>query len=127
MGHIIFREFIGYKIELPLWIDEGVACMQESDSQERLLIAKGLTGWRIYIPLEELSKIKDYSLVIPFIFYNESASLIDFLLHKFGRNQFVIFCRHLRDNEDWQEALNRVYKISDLEELERLWMEDLLE
>lgn len=127
MGHIIFREFVGYKKTLPLWLDEGVACMQESDSQERLVIAKGLVRWKLYIDLNELSKIKTTSLIMPFIFYSQSASTVDFLLRNYGRKKFVDFCRQLRDEENWEEALKSVYNLKDLKQLEELWSSDLTE
>jgi len=127
MGHIIFREFVGYNKALPLWLDEGVACMQEYESKERLATAKCLVNLKLYTHLEDLSKIKDSSVIIPFIFYNEAASLVDFLLRRFGRNKFVDFCRSMRDEPDWEQSLKGVYKIRNLEELEKIWVEDLTE
>lgn len=127
MGHIIFREFVGYNKALPLWLDEGVACMQEYESKERLATAKCLVNLKLYTHLDDLSKIRDSSVIIPFIFYNEAASLVDFLLRRFGRNKFVDFCRSLRDEPDWEQSLKGVYKIRNLEELEKIWVEDLTE
>jgi len=125
IGHIIFREFVGYTKTLPLWLDEGVACMQEYESKERLATAKCLVNLKLYTRLEDLSKINDSAVIIPFIFYNESASLVDFLLRKYGRNKFVDFCRSLRDGSDWQQSIRGVYKVRNLDELERNWVEDL--
>ena len=127
MGHIIFREFIGYKKNLPLWLDEGVACMQEANSQDRLLTAKALVGERLFIPLNVLSNIRDYNFVTPVVFYSQSASLVDFILSRFGRSRFVDFCRRLRDEDSWEASLKSEYKFEDLEELERLWIADLTE
>ena len=126
IGHIIFREFVGYKNKLPLWLDEGVACMQEYGSSERLLIAQHLVKLRLYTRLEEFSKIHDSSVIIPFIFYNEAASIVDFLLRKFGRSQFVQFCRWLRDEQDWEQALKSVYRFNNIEELEQAWVADAM-
>ncbi|MDD5560729.1 MAG: hypothetical protein PHT50_01155 [Candidatus Omnitrophica bacterium] len=127
MGHIIFREFVGYNKALPLWLDEGVACMQEYESKERLATAKCLVNLKLYTHLDDLSKISDSSVIIPFIFYNESASIVDFLLRRFGRNKFVDFCRSLRDQPDWVQSLRGVYRIKNLDELEKLWVEDQTE
>ncbi len=127
IGHIIFREFIGYNKALPLWLDEGVACMQEYESKERLATAKCLVNLKLYTHLVDLSKIKESSLIIPFIFYNESASIVDFLLRRYGRSKFVDFCRSLRDEPDWGQSLRGVYKVKGLEELEKLWVADLTE
>ena len=127
MGHIIFREFVGYNKSLPLWLDEGVACMQEYESKERLASAKCLVSLKLYTHLDDLSKIRYSSVIIPFIFYSESSSLVDFLLRRFGRNKFVDFCRSLRDEPDWEQSLRGVYKLKGLDELEKLWVEDLTE
>lgn len=125
IGHIIFREFVGYKKQLPLWLDEGVACMQERGSGERLLVAQSLVKMGLHTHLEELSRIQGDVIIIPFIFYSESASLVDFLLRAFGRSKFVDFCRTLRDNDDWLTALKNTYKLKNLEELEAIWVADL--
>jgi len=127
IGHIIFRELVGYSKALPLWLDEGVACMQEYESKDRLATAKCLVTLKLYTPLETLSVIKDTKMVIPLIFYNEAASLVDFLLKRFGRNRFIDFCRSLRDEPDWRQSLRGVYKLKNLEELEKIWIADLTE
>jgi len=127
IGHIIFREFVGYNKALPLWLDEGVACMQEYESKERLATAKCLVNLKLYTHLDDLSKIRESSVIIPFIFYNESASLVDFLLRRYGRSKFVDFCRSLRDQPDWQQSLKGVYKLKGLDELEKNWVMDLTE
>ncbi len=127
MGHIVFREFVGYNKALPLWLDEGVACMQEYESKERLATAKCLVNLKLYTHLSDLSQIKDASVIIPFIFYNEAASIVDFLLRRFGRSRFVDFCRSLRDEPDWMQSIKGVYKIKSMDELEKLWVADLTE
>ena len=127
IGHIIFREFVGYSKVLPLWLDEGVACMQEYESNERLATAKCLVNLKLYTHLDDLSKIQDSGVIIPFIFYNESASLVDFLLRRYGRGKFVDFCRSLRDEPDWKQSLRGVYRLKNLDELERNWVMDLTE
>lgn len=122
MAHIIFREFIGFDKKLPMWIDEGVAILAESDSKQRLAYAKDTVSKGKNVSLSELSDIRNYSLIDPYIFYNQAASIVNFLLNKYGRNNFMNFCREVRDN-DWEEALRRVYKFDSLGELERQWLE----
>ena len=126
MGHIIFREFVGFGRDVvPLWLDEGVACCQERNIQERLRVAKFLVDLDLYIPLEELSNITKVNLIMPFIFYSEAAGVTDFILEKFGRENFVNFCRNFRYDKKigWKEALLRTYKLRNLEELEEKWVE----
>jgi len=123
MAHIIFREFIGLSIKLPLWLDEGVACSQEKVYlSERLLFAKHLVKSNMHIPIKRLSEISDYSLVVPKVFYSEAASLIVFLLEGFGKEQFLDFSRRLRDdNKGWRETLLDTYRFSDIEDFEAQW------
>ena len=127
MGHIIFREIVGFDKYLPLWLDEGVACMQENQSYERIAIARNLVSLGLHLPLKDLAVIGDYNIAVPLIFYNQSASIIDFLLARFGRRNFVNFCRRLRDGNDWENSLIKVYKFSDLNDLEEKWKNYLLE
>ncbi|MCX5687533.1 MAG: peptidase MA family metallohydrolase, partial [Candidatus Omnitrophica bacterium] len=126
MGHIIFREFIGFdKDAVPLWLDEGIACSQEANIEERLKIAKFLINLNLYVPLENFSNLNKADLIMPFIFYSEAASVTNFILEAFGRDIFVNFCRRLRDNSEmgWKEVFLSVYKLRDLEELEAKWID----
>jgi len=126
MGHIIFREMVGFDKKLPLWLDEAVAVLQEKDRERYLAIAGKLIKKGDYIPLDELSGIKSYKSIDEQTFYSESASIIDFLLNKYGRDTFVAFCRRLRDGEEWEKALLRTYRFEDLKELQEAWVNHLL-
>ena len=125
MGHIIFREAVGTDKRLPLWLDEGIATLQEKDRGKYLLTAKTFANEGNFISLSELSGIRGYGEISPLIFYSESASIMDFLLEKFGKRRFVAFCHRLRDGEGWQEALLRTYKMDNLEELGQAWIKNL--
>ena len=123
MAHIIFREFIGLNVRLPLWLDEGVACSQEKvNLSERLQFAKHLVKSKMHIPIKRLSEISDYNLVVPKVFYAEAASLVVFLLEGFGQEKFLDFSRRLRDdNEGWRETLLGAYRFSDIEDFQAQW------
>lgn len=123
MAHIIFREMVGFDKKLPIWLDEGVAILAESDSSQRLLFAKNAVSEGRHISLRELSDIRNYSSIEPYIFYSQAASIVNFLLARYGRNNFVRFCRELRDRDDWQDALKKVYKFNSLDDLEKQWLE----
>lgn len=124
MGHIVFRELIGFDKNIPLWLDEGIACAQEKNIQERLKVAKFLVTLNLYIPLEDFSNLNKTDLVMPFIFYNEAASIMNFVLNEFSKGLFVSFCRRLRDNNtSWKEEFLSVYKLKDFKELEQKWVE----
>jgi len=128
MGHLIFREFVGYKTKLPLWLDEGIAILQERQGQgERLLMVKGLVYSDLYIPLERLIEIDRDTLVFPEVFYAESFSVVDFLLQKYGKGKFIDFCRYLRDKKNWMGGLRKIYKFADIQQMDRSWREYMLE
>lgn len=132
LGHLIFRDFVGFKGEVPLWLDEGIAQWQErlnsnavTNEAVRLLKVGKL------IPLKEIMeldirKIEDEELVR--VFYTQSASLIDFLMRKYGTDKFTTFCQQLRDGKTLEEALKFSYSsIRSIEDLEREWKKQLLE
>ncbi len=121
LAHIIFREFIGFERQIPLWLDEGVAILAESDIERNLLFAQRLVAEGKYIPLRQLSDIRNYHSIKPEVFYSQSASIVNFLLERYGRHNFVNFCRYLRDNDNWKDALRRAYRINSLDELEERW------
>lgn len=127
MAHLIFREFIGQKKRIPLWIDEGIACFSETKSRpERLRIARSLVWADMYIPLEDLSKMNNPdSIILPVIFYSQATSLVDFLLIDYGGDDFLDFSRKLRDGKEWQEALRSVYRFKTMDKMEEAWVKYL--
>ena len=128
MTHIIFRDLVVLKARLPLWIDEGVACSQEkSNLPERMKTAKSFVENGAYLKLDRLSEIFSLNLIVPELFYSESASLIVFLMSTYGKESFLDFSRKLRDGEEWQEAILNTYRFSNLAELETAWKNFILQ
>ncbi|MBN2120279.1 MAG: hypothetical protein JW734_04420 [Candidatus Omnitrophica bacterium] len=127
MGHLIFREFIGYKTRLPLWLDEGIACLQEVKNRDRyILMANAFVKSKLFIPLDKLTEINKDALAMPSIFYAEAASLVRFLFEKYGQEKFVDYCRKLRDNKNWKKSLLQVYELKSITQLNDQWIEFLL-
>lgn len=122
MAHIIFREFVGFDKYIPMWLDEGVAMLAEADTPERLQYAAQLALSGNHMALEEISNIRGYDSLDPYVFFSQSASLVDFLLNQYGRNSFIDFFRQLRDGDNWQEALEKVYRFTSLEDFEESWL-----
>jgi hypothetical protein len=73
--------------------------------------------------LNTLSASKDYSAIDPKIFYPEAASLINFLLRKYGSDNFLDFSRQIRDGVKWLNALEKTYRFENLNEFENKWKE----
>ena len=123
MTHIIFREFVGGKVVLPLCIDEGVACSQEkSYLAGRMQIAKNLVLHNNYLKFDNFFEI--YKLgpeIQPQLFYAQSASIVIFLIRQYGKEGFLDFSRKLRDGLPWQKALLSVYRFANLDEMEASW------
>lgn len=127
MTHIIFREFIGNRNDLPLWVDEGVASSQEKiNLAARMGIAKTIINQNIYLKFDKLFEVRDSALIVPYVFYAESASVIVFLIEEYGNEKFLDFCRALRDKEPLIQALLDTYRFTNLEEMESLWKEHIL-
>lgn len=122
MGHLIFREYIGFKVQLPLWLDEGVACLQEPASQARVDSAKAFLKSDSFIPLQALTGMRAEDIKSPAVFYSEAASAVDFMLKKYGKEKFVDFCRRIRDNTYWLDALKSVYGFKDLDRMNEEWV-----
>lgn len=128
LGHIIFREFIGIKTEIPLWLEEGVACYQESSRRQfsRQKILKRALKQRAIVSLEKLSVMdmrEEAAKDSVNLFYAQAESIVRFLVEKFGKYNFVRFCRLMRDYNDFDKALFQAYyRYNSLEDLENDWL-----
>ena len=128
MTHIIFREFIGERTLLPLWVDEGVACSQEKTYlAARIREAKSLLTQGSYVKLKDFSGLTASSLDNPPAFYAQAASIMVYLIEYSGKDKFLDFSRQLRDGTNWQEALKNIYGFANFEDMEQKWREYTLE
>lgn len=127
LGHIIFREFIGFKASVPQWFEEGVAMYQEKAKRfgSHDIVRKAMSN-ETFIPLDELSLISLYrtnNQALIGLFYAEAASVVNFLITEFGQHRFVRFCRKLQDGKPFDWALDSVYvRIKDTKKLNKLWV-----
>ncbi len=126
MGHIIFREFVGFdNSAVPVWLDEGVASYQGNfrsvfaSRRIKMAMADGK-----FMNIEALSnfdfrQIQDQEAVD--LFYAEAVGIVDYLVKEFGKDKFVLFCQNLRDRRDLERAISSTYPFSNLEELNQAW------
>lgn len=130
MGHIIFREMIGFdNYAAPLWLEEGVASYQENlrVAAADMFLREAADNNEL-IPLDRFSQVNLKGAANTSeiqLFYAQSASVIGFLINGFGSDKFVEFCQHVRDKKDFNEAMRYVYNFSNIEELELAWKEYL--
>ncbi|HPT39477.1 MAG TPA: hypothetical protein PL125_04690 [Candidatus Omnitrophota bacterium] len=154
IAHLVFRDFVGFKGEIPLWLDEGVAQWEEEAKrkeiknliqryfqQDNLLLVSDIMKLNISNlkdktgVLIRATKTKDGKDGVLFlssnnlieIYYMESVSLIGYLIEKFGSAAFSGFCRELRDGKSVEDALKISYPlyIHNIQEFEDGWREYL--
>jgi hypothetical protein len=154
MAHLIFRDFVGFKGEVPLWLDEGVAQWSEELKRAHIkAMARQSFENDALLSLEDMMKIdirrvsevdkvyirstrtKDNKMGILFLsgdnlintYYLQSVSLVGFLIERYGSLSFSAFCRELRDGKSLEEAIRSAYgeHMRSLPELESEWREYL--
>ncbi|HTZ11322.1 MAG TPA: hypothetical protein VMD04_02940 [Candidatus Margulisiibacteriota bacterium] len=154
MAHLIFRDFVGFKGEIPLWLDEGVAQWAEKPKREHIkALAKQCFDNDSILSLEDMMKLdirkvtstdrvyirstrtKEGERGVLFLsgdnlvntYYLQSVSLVGFLIERFGSLSFASFCRELRDGKSLEQAISGAYgdHMRTLAELEDQWREYL--
>ena len=130
--HLIFRDYVGQR-NIPIWIDEGVAQWEEKG--KRSVVKRKMK--QLMEAHEPISMERMMALNIGIVeneaivelYYVEAVSLVDFLITKYGADNFIFFCRQLRDDKDVNEALRFAYPLSirNIDELEAKWLEYLQE
>lgn len=114
VAHLVFRDLVGLPAgPLPLWVDEGVALMEEGggkktlDKQFERTVFEGQ-----WIPFDELNAIQDVTQLHSAgvaTFYAQSESLVRFLVARFGRASFLQFCRRLARGTPLEASLSSAY------------------
>jgi len=150
IAHLVFRDFVGFKGEVPLWLDEGVAqwaeekkrpemkrMVQELYNNDTLLLLSDLMKLNINA-LKEIDRVyvrptitKEGDRGVVFLstehlvttYYLVSVSLVGYMIEKYGSKRFASFCRELRDGKGLEDALKSAYPeyIRSLDELEERW------
>ena len=128
--HLIFRDYVGQK-NIPIWIDEGVAQWEEK-GKRRFVKRKMRELLQHHEPISiermmilNIGRIKNETIVE--LFYVEAVSLIDFLITEYGADNFIFFCRQLRDGKNMNEALKFAYPVAirNVNILQDKWLEYL--
>ena len=126
LGHIVFRDFIGPKARVPLWLEEGVAMAQEetgafgADDDVRRALKEGT-----FIPLPDLDRrglTNNSDRAFVDLFYAEAASVVDFLITQGEMYRFARLCREMKDGRRFEWALKKAYmKYQTLGDLDEAW------
>jgi hypothetical protein len=150
IAHLVFRDFIGLRDDIPLWLDEGVAQWAEEKKQPQIrALARVMFQKDSLLTLDDMVKLdirtivhKNNVYIRPTItrqgdrgvlfltgdalvnsYYIEAASLVNFMVDKFGAIEFANFCRALRDGKSVEDSVRDVYytHFRDMAEFELAW------
>jgi Peptidase MA superfamily len=126
LGHIIFRDDIGFTADIPLWFEEGVAIYQEKAKRwgANDAVKEAIENGQ-FIPLTQLSGVRLYKNTkgqVVDLFYSESASVVYYLITELGEQEFYMLCNELRNNTPFEEALHKVYlRFKTTDDLNQAW------
>ena len=152
LAHLIFRDFVGFKGEVPLWLDEGVAQWEEQlyRLNRKAAIRHAAHSGEVFSlqdlmtidvrQIKSTDTVRVYSLITgkqlvfkgeSFVqsYYLQAFSLVGFLMEKYHADKFVIFCRQLRDGKSIVQALQSVYptQMRTMEDMENQWRDYIME
>ena len=129
MAHLVVHQATmnGYGIDLPTWLDEGLAMYAEGplshDLAAVLRSAAEQTGGLISV--QSLSSSFPADSASATLAYAESYSLVDYLLeHKGGRENMLDLLGAISDGSGYEEALQAVYGLS-IAQLDSQWRQYL--
>jgi hypothetical protein len=154
MAHLIFRDFVRFRGDIPLWLDEGVAqWMEELKRPHIKRVARKYFQENSLLSINDMMQLdirnlkyeeavyirptrtRDGKEGILFLsaeilintYYIQSVSLVGFLIEKYGSTSFADFCRQLREGKNVEDALRSAYPthIHSLREFEDRWREYL--
>lgn len=154
IAHLIFRDFVGFKGEIPPWLDEGVAQWSEKAKRGEIkAMVKGLYEKDALLSLDDMMQLnmqdfKEKGRVyirsartkkgepgVLFLstenlvntYYLQAVSLVGFLIEGYGSDRFAEFCRQLRDGKNIEETLKFAYPvhIRSIKDLEDRWRDYL--
>jgi hypothetical protein len=129
LGHIIFREFVGFDNRaVPGWMEEGVAQYVQKKDAGRGAFCELARRLRSRPTLAQLAaanvrQMGDDAQVSGY--YILSGAAIEFLINAYGTDSFVQFCRMFRDSHDLEKALSYAYSIKNRGELDELFAQYL--
>jgi len=127
IGHLIFKDFIGFNRPVPLWFEEGIAQLQEAPDEAAQRGMAYVVKNGEAVPFELLGRLdirqeKDPRKVS--VFYAQSRMVLEFLIKNYGQEAFERLCRELKEGRTFEEALRIAYStsIDSIKTLESKWI-----
>lgn len=138
IAHLMFRDFVGFTGEVPLWLDEGVAQWAEETKRNHVTTAmRTAFTERKFLSFSDMMKLDIRNIKmndqvnfrfnafegepillimsganLVSLYYLQAVSLVGFLIERYGKNNFTVFCRELRNGKMLDEALKAAYAVS---------------
>jgi hypothetical protein len=128
IGHLILHDFITEEVSIPIWFDEGIAQLFEKNkSRAADGIMRQLLDRDAYIDFDILMRWdirKEADQEKALVFYAQSLSVVEFMIKRYGADNFAQLCRNLRDRKNFNAALQNAYssQLADLKDLEAKWL-----
>jgi len=126
--HLILHDFINRPF--PRFFDEGVAQLEQKDESlnHKDVVSRLITegkGLAVQDLLNyDLGAHKSDAKAVA-IFYIESLYIVDFLIKTYGKDSFKELCRHLRDGDNFEQALKAAYypSLDSIQMLQDKWFD----
>lgn len=126
LTHVIIADRIDRQ-EIPAWADEGMAVLADHPEKQAGHLndlQKGFNN-RSTFHTAELISLNSYPHPQRMgVFYGQSGSLVSFLVHRGTPSQFLEFLE-VALGKGYDRALNQVYQIQNVGQLERLWLKSI--
>lgn len=122
MTHIVLSDRFA-AADPPRWADEGLAVMADPPDRKARHASElnqAIRGDALFRLPELLAQSGDACMARPALFYAQSTSLVDFLVTRGTRSQFLDFLTRA-DEEGYDAALRGEYAIDGVAGLEKLW------
>ena len=128
LAHIFLRELVGFdNPKVPNWLSEGVAQYAEDDRRgESVERMRRMLSAGVYLPFERFNRMSTRRLTPDEarLFYAQAASVVHFLVDRYGSKRFVELLKGLRDGHPIERALSSATssRIDSLDLLEEKWL-----
>lgn len=123
LSHLILSDFMG-EARVPLWLTEGFAQWeQEGRKSSGFLQGQGFKLKDLMVA--DIRRDSDQQRVA--IFYAQSASVVGFMISRYGGTAFGAFCKAMRDGKTVEAALAAAYPgdLPSVDALEQKWLKSL--
>jgi len=123
LTHVVHHSVVGDLRHTPTWFQEGLAVLHEEGKRKQIRrVLRNLRRTSSYIPLAELVSSRGYPADSGkvYMFYLESAALLDVLLQKFGPLKIREMALAYKRRTTPDAVLRNVFGMT-MADLEKLW------